>query len=97
MRRALHERPCELPGAVHARDVVRGERERGEERVRVLAGWPLYLPEVRAPDAERRRRSGVPGEVVFEPTWRFVMSPIKTFLVRTGRAPAVREGSCRKA
>lgn len=52
--------------------------------VPVLVGLRLYLPEQWANDVQRRKRCGVPDEVVFKPKWQIALDEIKR--IRAGQA-----------
>jgi SRSO17 transposase len=45
--------------------------------VPVLIGLRLYLPESWAKDSKRRKRCGVPAEVVFKPKWQIALDEIE--------------------
>jgi SRSO17 transposase len=46
----------------------------------VPAAWRLYLPEEWAQDRRRRKRTGVPPEVVFLPKWQIALEEIDALL-----------------
>ena len=48
-----------------------------KDDVPVPLSLPLYLPESWASDAKRRKKAGVPAEVVFREKWRIALDEVK--------------------